>query len=461
MLVLVCFTLLLGGSLSNNLWMIDEGKTSFSVDKEDYIGYLKSYDRRTLVFLTREDFLVYTVEDFSEVKLVSTIPHGLENIHEEYRGGFVTSHFIGYLTDNTLYYFKLTEDKHAIAYRVFYPASYFGVSEFHPIYSINLWRNLILIKSSQHTIHYLDFSSPKTPKMIKLNLPWTIGQSAANRVRQLKSFGYGTEHAILYVNNTMDIYDIVKQVPTQRFKFDEIVISLNYDYVTNKFMVMFKSGQLVFIDCKSREIIGSLKLKFKDLEAVHTFRTGTHHMALQSSLRTYYLNMHDFKLSSVVENKNIQESFLISIELSNILITGKRREGIIEFSFYHLHTNSSDFCHASCNGKCIDPFKPCRKLGDVYISWLIALAALLVLRFCCLLIVTAIEKRAARQEALTEAERESLKSSMILRNPLGASIIIQEKRSSKYGKLTRQASNSNGSLTLSRKTSGKAVDGDF
>ena len=280
--ILIVICILVSGCLTSDLWMTNHDIFYITMLQEEYVGYFKSYDSRTLVFLKRDEFLILTVEDFNKVKLIASIKHGLENVEIEYIGGFATSHYIGYMTKYTFYYFKLTEDKKEIAFKEYYPASYFGINEFRPIYSINLWRGLMVIKTSEHSIHSIDFSSHKSPRIVKLKIPWTIGQSEPNEVVQIKSFGYSTEHAIRYRNNTIDVFDVVKQSPVKRYDFKEIIQYMNYDYVTNKFLVIFRNGDISFIDCASAEIIGTLPLIFTRYSGQRSYRTGTNHMVFQS-----------------------------------------------------------------------------------------------------------------------------------------------------------------------------------
>ena len=415
---------------NDDLWISERDKTSIVIDREEYVAYFKTYDRRTLVFMTKDEFLVFTIQDFNQVKQTASIPHNLENVHQEFRAGFVTQHYIGYITAHTFFYFTLSNDMKALAAREIYPVNYFKVHELQPVYSINLWRGLAVIKTSNHDIHYLDFSSPKMPKMVKLKIPWTIGHNNRGEVEQIKSFGYGTEHAIRYNNNTIDIFDIVKQVHVKRFDFKAEIQQMDYDYVTNKFVVLYKEGNLDFIDCRSMEIVGSSYIRLNLSNIARSFRTGTSFMAFQTGAQTVFYDLVGYNISSKIEaDLGDGDQFFSYIELTNIIITIKSIAETYVFTFNHLKSNLSFFCHQSCQGKCSEPFKPCSKIKNAYMSFMIAFACLTGLGFCVFPLFTLLERRAAKNQTLSEDQKESLKYSMLMRNPMGSSIMIQEKRS--------------------------------
>ena len=146
------------------IWLSAGQETSFELEREDFVAMLKSYHTQYSIFLTTNTFEIYELNENQKVQKVSSIAHNLESVHEEHLGSYLTPQYIGYITKSVLYYFKLTNDLQAITYTEAYPAKYFDIKEFSDVYTKNLWRNLLVFKSSDHTLHYIDFTSANRPK---------------------------------------------------------------------------------------------------------------------------------------------------------------------------------------------------------------------------------------------------------------------------------------------------------
>lgn len=429
------------------IWLSKTEETSLEIEREDFVALLKSYHTRYSIFLTTNTFEIYELNENQKVQKVSSIAHNLESVHEEHLGSYLTPQYIGYITEEVIYYFKLTNDLKAIAFTENYPAKYFDIKQFSNVYTVNLWRNILIFKSSEHTLHYIDFTSGNRPQAIKLDIKWIIGQNETNRVVQLKTFGYKSEVAIRYQNNTMDVYDITLQQHVKRFQFAEGVYLDSYDYVSNLFVLVLKSKSLRTINCKSKLPAGEMPLP--DILNTNLSRTGSVPIALASPNLMQFIDPSRLLLLGSVESPE-DEKFFSIIGLTNLVVTVQYLKDVIVFTFRHFESKNPEFCHPSCRGECKIPFMPCYKLNEAYLAMLLAFlimtAFIVTVQYIC---IGWEKSNRGRRRTLTEEEKDELKQSMINKNPMGASILIKERRSSRQKSKLSQ----NSLLNLSRRSS--------
>ena len=392
------------------------------------------------MFMTVNAFEIYYLKEQSTPLKVASLIHDLENVEEEYLTVFITQQYICYLTTDVLYFFKLSDDKEKVLFREEYPSSYFGVKQFTKIFTINLWRGVAFIKTGFRTVHFFDFTPIRKPIAIKLNLD-LLGK---DDIDQLKTFGHNLAVAIRYQDGTMDIYDLSKQEIIKSYTFLNVIYS-NYDLQSNQYIILQNNSIANIIDCNTYKINKEMNIQITP-DFFKIYRTGTQIIASILKKQIYF---YDMKTYSLVMNMNAppQYDFQSLLVLTNLLMTSKINQSIIEFALHEVETDNPQFCHESCNQSCKKPFVPCKKFSIAFLSIIFSLLIVGVIFAMFSYLVKAIEVRAAEKDKMSQFQLSELKKSMISKNPMGASIIIKERR------LTREKKSRSNSSTGIRKNS--------
>lgn len=427
---------IVSASATRDIWLTTSGKDELSYDAETFITQLTSYDKQYFVFMTTTDFEIYKLKDYSKVEHVVNITHELENTEDEFVAAFITHHYIGYLTKDVFFLFMLSDDKKTITFREEYPALYFDVQGFTSVYTVNPWRNIAIIKTGYRTVHYFDFKPIKKPLAVKLEL---TNKGDAD-ISQIKSFGSDLHTAIRYLNDEIEVFSVKYQKTLVEYRFYDKITYTNYDYITNQFIVILAKSPARIIDCANLKVVGNLPIEINQKNS-KLYRTGTQIMLLINPKQLFFYDINNYNKVGTVNAPSFYD-FETVMQMSNLVMTVNKSATTYNFSIHELETDNVIFCHASCRGGCTKPFVPCRKIGEGLLALCLAVV-LMVSGFSCFrYFVRQIESKAALREILTQEEKTELKNSMISRNPLGASILIQERRTLRSEKMLRVSSQS-------------------
>lgn len=410
------------GSSEGDIWIKDEGRTTIDFNQQEFISVMTSYDYKYLVFMTLRTFEIYELLAMSVPSKVSSIEHGLENVEAEYLTSFFTQQYICYLTPDVFYFFKLSDDKRRMVFREEYPANYFGVEGFSNIFTINLWRGVAFIKTGFMTVHFFDFTPVKKPKAVKLALHGT----GLRDIVQLKTFGLDLSVAVRYEDDIITIFDVSKQQALANFYFEGITYS-NYDLQSNQYIVLLKNSTAKVIDCKAMAVRGDISFPAQ-MGKTKVYRTGTSMIALVTNKQIFYYSTRSLKQVTYL-NVPSQRNFSSQLMMSNLVMTLQENTTNKRFELMEMDSDSSIFCHESCKKSCNKPFVPCKKFGEAYIALGLASALVVALIIGFDYLFKNLEKRMAEREKMSQQELNELKQSMIMQNPLGASILIKERRS--------------------------------
>jgi hypothetical protein len=372
--------------------------------------------------MTVTTFEVYLLEEMSNPVKVASVPHGLENVEEEHLVSFFTQQCICYLTRDVFYFFKLSDDKKKIIFREEYPSVYFGVEQFTNVTTINIWRGVAFIKTGFMTVHYFDFTAVRKPVAVKLQLPNT----GFKDIVQIKTFGLDMAVAVRYGDGLITVFDVTKQKMITSYYFRGIR-HINYDFQSNQFIVMLYNGTAKIFDCRTFAVKADLKISSPNLEN-QIYQTGTNLIAIVVPHQIFFYDIKSYYQVTYL-NAPAHQSFFSMLRMSNLVMTKTQNETSRAFELHQVKTNNPMFCHNSCRHHCSKPFVPCKKFAEAYISLFAAIFLLIGLIAISNYSITAYEKIAAQRQKMSQNELNELKHSMISRNPMGASILIKERRS--------------------------------
>jgi hypothetical protein len=362
---------------------IDASNGYFTFSKQDYIGYVTSYDQPFIFFITARHIVVKAVVDGRSMRHVANLSHRIENLYYEYVYGFCTHGYIALLKRHTLYFFRLSDDKQDTTYEAVYPSNYFDVKQFTNITGVNSWNNTVIAKTDRNEVHVLDFRSVVRPTAYLLHLPPKPPEADITFV---KAVNRGLSGAVFF-GNSLEIYDLISRNQVKAVLFPYTVLYINYDYVTNSLIVLFKEKKGIAINTAppfNRKFFDSPHVDDKP----RILRTGTGCLALlqkrtftifdltAASWATPRIDLAELYRGNLYMPFNDSllagYSFTMTYRLSNLILVSKddKLKDLIEIRHLRLHTDDNTLCHKTCKNKCIEPFIVCKQNRQLVYSML-------------------------------------------------------------------------------------------
>jgi hypothetical protein len=390
----------------------DDSNIVFS--KDEYVNYITAYDQPFIIFLTNQYIHLYRVISGTTMKNFLNFKHYVPNMYHDYVYGYCTHGYLAVLKATSLYFYKFNEDKTDFIFQKVYPASLFGVSGFTAITGVNAWNNTVLIKSNNSEVFYLDFRQPLKPQSQKLLLP-----EKSEDIIFVKTVDLGYGGAVCYPHS-LELFNLITGERQKGFYFLDEVMYLNYDQGSNNIVLLMKGKDYAIVLNTSPETgfrRTHIKIQASNYNKLKLLRLGQSKLALLEPKVFSIINFGPsdafFTFGETLSRLQMPASvgsyeFMMTYRQSNlVLINKKDGAGNIQMRHLRLKTARNSLCHASCRGRCQQPFVVCSQKPWVVISFATASFLIALLMAICDRVLKTCEK------ALEASASKSYKHRMI------------------------------------------------
>ena len=381
----------------------------YSYPKDEYVNFITSYDQHYIFFITSKTIDIKGIDKGQKMKDLASLPHGIENLYYEYIYGFCTHGYLAILKKNSLYYFKLSDDKKEFSHRYEYPASYFDIGQFTSTTGVNSWNNTVIVKTNNNQVSVLDFRSSERPLAFHLHLPY---REPDDYITFVKAVNIGKSAAVFY-KKSLEIVDFASKQSVKSFSFPYTVLYINYEYNSNMLVVLFRERKVAVIKTSAPWDKSYFEApSVFSLVKPRILRTGISCLALldQQIFAIFDLskNFDQAFIARLTMPYNDTElkgyTFNMTYRLSNLILISKNNteEDRIEMKHLRLFTNNNTLCHKSCYGRCDAPFIVCNLWRWVVLSMILGISVVSSVIFSFRRVTTLIEHSLNKKKSMKD-----------------------------------------------------------
>lgn len=380
------------------------GAFEFSVD--DYISTVSSFSQRMIFFILSRRVLAYSIEDGDSLDLHVEFKHEIPNAYHEYIHGFCTSDYLVLLKKHTMYFYKIFDSQGIEPYKLRFPASYFNVSMFTEVSTINQRGSTMIAKTGRNQAHLFNFLSVIHPTSHALHLP---SKDETDDIRAIRAVDNGLAAAIFY-SKSVELISLDHNQHFHRLRgyyFDLDVKYVVYDFPSNTLLVFFrpnlgeKTGKVMFLglaDTSGKPPYRNLTSFSNDM-TIHRF--GIDHLSYFELQEIFIFNMRPklcdqlktwaYKLTMPEPLAAENFTFNYTYQYSNLVMVSKKDKDKI--TMFHLAIEgNSVMCHPSCDGKCLRPFVVCTQKWQITFGMVLSVFCVAAIVLCVYRISSSYER---------------------------------------------------------------------